>query len=846
MFVCGLLLSAVLASGNATEPKNYSGVYPHLAFFNDENECGTGAVVPWAGKLWTMTYGPHLPFGSSDKLYEIAPDLTETVRPESIGGTPANRMIHRESRQLFIGPYAIDEQGNVRVIPVDKMPGRLTGSARHLTDPENKIYCATMEEGFYEIDVRSLEAAELYPDNNLSGRKDAYPDRLRRPQSGAGEDILPGYHGKGFYSGAGRLVYANNGEQSPEALTDPSIPSGALGEWNGVDWDGRWRTVRRNQFCEVTGPGGIFGNPNPADDPIWATGWDQKSLLLLMLDDGQWRTFRLPKTSHCYDGAHGWNTEWPRIRSIAPGNAPNAADEKLLMTMHGMFWDFPKNFSAQNAAGIRPKSTYLKVIGDFARWDDFSDGRYVVFGCDDTAQSEFLNKRRFKGNIAGPGQSQSNLWFVPPEKLDSFGPPLGRGAVWYKEPAKAETPSDAILFAGFARRSLFLATGDKKPATVAAQINSGNGKWRDLREIEIGGDGTAWISFEPETPGEWIRLVPNRELPNATALFYFNTPREPESDAIFDGLAEPAEPNFSAGLIRARGARLGTANASARVYQDGRPGDAAYYELDGEMNLSRKNDPKALNYIEKNIAIPTGLLLDEPGSILVIDDQNRRYRLPKSGDWADGSKRGLIEKLPPLRSDREVCTERDLFHAAGIFYELPAENAGGFIRIRPIAAHNKKIVDYCSYRGLLLLTGVSSDPEKTKNNPHIIRSDDGKFAVWAGAIDDLWRLGKPTARGGPWRETRAESGTPSDPYLINGFESKRLELAAKSLDGGADRTTVRLEADFFGDGEFHAVRSFELGVNELVEYDFPDAFGAYWVRLVPETSGVFTAQFIYE
>src|SRR3989337_2960767 len=62
--------------------RNYSGVYPHLAYYNNEGECGTGAVVPWADRLWVITYGPHLPFGSSDKLYEVTEDLEMTVRPE--------------------------------------------------------------------------------------------------------------------------------------------------------------------------------------------------------------------------------------------------------------------------------------------------------------------------------------------------------------------------------------------------------------------------------------------------------------------------------------------------------------------------------------------------------------------------------------------------------------------------------------------------------------------------------------------------------------------------------------------------------------------------------------------
>ena len=90
-------------------PESISGIYPRLAYYNNEGECGTGAVVPWADRLWVVTYGPHLPNGSSDKLYEVTSDYRQIMHKESIGGTPANRMIHKESNQLFIGPYAIDK-----------------------------------------------------------------------------------------------------------------------------------------------------------------------------------------------------------------------------------------------------------------------------------------------------------------------------------------------------------------------------------------------------------------------------------------------------------------------------------------------------------------------------------------------------------------------------------------------------------------------------------------------------------------------------------------------------------------------------------------------------------------
>ena len=105
-FRLSLAAAAALLASCSREPegpRQVSGVYPHLTVHNAEGECGTGAVVPWAGKLWLITYGPHLPDGSSDRLWEIDPSLAIASRPESVGGTPANRMVHPETNQLLIG-----------------------------------------------------------------------------------------------------------------------------------------------------------------------------------------------------------------------------------------------------------------------------------------------------------------------------------------------------------------------------------------------------------------------------------------------------------------------------------------------------------------------------------------------------------------------------------------------------------------------------------------------------------------------------------------------------------------------------------------------------------------------
>jgi hypothetical protein len=785
-------------------PPQLSGIYPSLAMFNNEGECGTGAVVPWADRLWVVTYAPHAPRGSSDKLYEITPDLRQIIRSESTGGTPANRMIHRESQQLFIGPYAIDARRNVRVISYEQMPGRPTGNARHLFDPANKIYVATMEEGVYEVDVRTLAVTERFTDTHQTNGTFAN---------------LPGYHGKGFYSGQGRVNYANNGEYGREAQSRPEVPSGCLAEWDGIS--ASWTVIRRNQFTEVTGPGGILGNANPASDPVWTIGWDHRSLILMVRDSGQWHAFRLPKSSHSYDGAHGWNTEWPRIRDVG--------ERDLLMTMHGAFWRFPKSFSAKSTAGLAPRANYLKVNGDFCRWQD-----RIVFGCDDTARNEFLNKRKAKGEIAPP-QSQSNLWFVEPGQLDNLGPVIGRGGVWVNEDVPANTPSDPFLANGFDRRGLHLAHDGNSPATIVIEADrKGNGLWRKSREVTLPPRGYQWLELREQAA--WVRLSSTQSLTKVTAWFQFanRDRRSVRADSMFAGLAPAGERLMTGGLIRARAENQRTLALAAMAASPEGPRDIGYYELDGELTLRRVEDAGAYEFARSNTRIPVGVLTVDAASVLFTDDGGRRWRLPK-GDPAFNREAAI----GPCRVDREVATERDLFNAHGTFYELPADNAGGFAKIRPVTTHNRRVHDYCSYRGLFVMTGVAADAPM--NNPHLIRSDDGKAALWAGAIDDVWKLGKPRGVGGPWQDTRVKAGHPSDPYLMTAYDRKSLTL---SHDADV-MVTISIQVDWAGNGLWVAYRSIDVPPNQTIDHNFPEAFAAYWLRAIAAKDCSATAQLVY-
>lgn len=811
-----ILLAVGCTPGNKEKYVSLSGIYPHLASYNKEGECGTGAVVPWAEKLWVITYGPHLPKGSSDKLYEINSRLDMNVREESIGGTPANRMIHRESGQLFIGPYVIGDTGQVRVIPYAVMPGRLTGNARHLTDPAGKVYYGTMEEGFYEVDVNSLAVTTLYPDGNF----------VRQEGKGAGpqNDLLPGVHGKGLYSGQGVMVFSNNGEGSYEALQKFDVEAGVLAEWDGKDWN----MVRRNQFVEVTGPGGIYGNPNPATDPLWATGWDHKSVLLGVRDARRgWTFFRLPKASHSYDGAHGWNTEWPRIRNVG---TTDRAD--YLMTMHGMFWRFPATFSAEHPAGIRPRSAYLKVIGDFARWN----GR-LVFGCDDSAQKEFLNTRKAKGTLGGPGQSNSNLWFTSPSTPDELGPATADGAVWSKERVEAGTCSEPFLFAGWPGRVCWMENDGKEEVTFAFEVDeAGNGVWKEIGKAAVPAGKAGLLHFDSGEKGEWIRVRVNEPSVVSVSFNYTSADhRGTDADALFGGLAPVVSGGkIYEGLLYALGGDRRVLGVLARTAENGGVVETGYYELNDRLQLLRKDDSVTTSLIRSKFAIPAGVVTIDNSSVLVIDDKGRRWRLPLGNEAYTGLTDGGF-----LRVCREVATERDLFNCHGTFYELPAENADGYAKIRPVASHNFHIHDYASYRGLLVMTGIA--PEAAGNNEHIIVSDDGKAAVWAGTIDDLWRMGKPVGHGGPWYRTEVKAGDVSDSYLIGFYDRKTLELSHE----GADSVSFTVEVDPSGSGDFIEYATYRVAAGEKYSVEFPAFFQARWIRFTSDADVKATAWLEY-
>jgi hypothetical protein len=720
------LLLAVCS--HAADPLSVSGIYPHLTVFNSDPkrersamECGLGAAVPWAGKLWSTTYTSHDLGRGNDKIFAILPDMSLEIRPESVGGTSACRMIHRESRQLFIASYAIDEAGKVRVIPRDKLPGRLTALARHLTDPEHKVLYLTQEGAVYEVDVHSLAVTELF----------------KKP--------LPGWHYKGAWTAQGRFFIAANGEDpapSPfwkvdytssatkfetEKLTWPYLqtPYQPLATprntgqtmWRGIsedignlgEWDGKtWRILSRRQHLDITGPGGLTG-PTSDDEPVWALGWDLRSPFIKVREkSGTWTIYRLPKSSYTADGMHGSNTEWPRICDV--GDGPR------LMFLHNGLYELPTGFRDGHSAGLRHIASTLVTVTDMTKWNN-----QLVF----SQQATSVHGIPF----AVPGQPHSNMQFLQRDDLSSWGPAEARGGVWVEDAVKANTPSDAILIGGYEQRCLHLVNhGDAAVSFTIETDADGNGQWKELTTRELPAKGYSPLILPSDLNAQWLRVKANADS-FATAFLHVSTPRRssPDGARLFDGLAKASESATTIGGI----VRAGFPTTNLQLLtRDGR-----YFEVDEKLAFHAVEAPAEVANLQDTHALKNEFT-EDAASIIVTRYDGQRFRLPK-GDAA-------LSSAPASRSIRECIQERYLANYHGTFYEVPRggtspsgqRNMPDFQRMKPVATHHKPIADFCVWRGMLVLSGVKPD---AANDGHIFGSTDAK--LWFGAIDDLWKMG---------------------------------------------------------------------------------------------------------
>ncbi len=475
--VCWLVCICMFSTVQAQNQPQVSGVFPHLAMVADHSprtEAGTGALFPWANRLWVITYVAHMkPTGSGTGLYEINDKLEMRKHPESVVGTYANRLLHGESNQLIIGPHIIDVDGNVRTFK-GLVDHRLAATMTHLKDPKNKVYFLAMEGEFFEADVNTLESKLLF---NL------YKE-LNEPANSKP-------HFKSGFTRHGRVVVCNNSYSTKDYNKEWS--AGRLAEWDGTTW----KVLEEKPFTEVWSSS-AFGAP------ILATGWDNASAILKVYLPAtkQWITYRLPKFSKAFDETS--NTEWLRIREVET--------ERALMDCHGLFYEIGFHLYSNQLWAIRPVCSHLRVIPDFCSWR----GMLVLGGNQATPMN-------FGGSDRNPlaGQPQAGLWFGKTDDLWSWGKATGEGGVWNNDPVKANEPSDPYLMYGFDKKSIHLWHDSKSDVTFRVEVDVvGNGTFKTYSKQTVK-PGEYWHHEFPDNySARWIRLVPDKDC-HATAWFIY-------------------------------------------------------------------------------------------------------------------------------------------------------------------------------------------------------------------------------------------------------------------------------------------------------------------------------------
>ena len=121
-----------------------------------------------------------------------------------------------------------------------------------------------------------------------------------------------------------------------------------------------------------------------------------------------------------------------------------------------------------------------------------------------------------------------------------------------------------------------------------------------------------------------------------------------------------------------------------------------------------------------------------------------------------------------------------------------------------------------------------------------MKDESGKAAVWTGVIDELWKLGKPRGKGGPWKNSKVKAGQASDPYLMTGYDKKSVTLLSDKP------TEMTLEVDVDGTGLWLPYKTFELSGATKQKHTFPEGFNAYWVRARSSKDVTAEVQFTYE
>jgi hypothetical protein len=404
------------------------------------SEFGVGALMPWADGLYIQTYVSNrdalptggTPWGQGAGLFRMERDRSIRKVFADNGCNPA-RMVHYNSsthvQTLFIGICRVDNAGVVTPIPAFSPGGgtygfeRICGYSMHW-DPAKKnthIHAMSMDGYIYDIALATLAVTR--------GEKVSATLGVTADPEGIS-------HGKSLYRSHGARVYAtfNN---------DP--PYGRIGRWNGSAWVDV-EPAHTAAWINVGGATDSYGL-------TWATGHDNKSVVLLLLDvaniaAASIRKFRLPYNTESWKPY--WNQEWMRLRQIE--------SERFLLDAFGVWYELSQATDQGLNATVTTAMPRLSALGSHARIvPDFCvfDGALVLGG----------NHGSGVHGAWEAGQAAGGLEFTSIDELAARRP-TGHGYWWRDTPVAALTESEPMLARGFGQACLNLVNDGATATTV--------------------------------------------------------------------------------------------------------------------------------------------------------------------------------------------------------------------------------------------------------------------------------------------------------------------------------------------------------------------------------------------
>ena len=277
---------------------------------------------------------------------------------------------------------------------------------------------------------------------------------------------------------------------------------------------------------------------------------------------------------------------------------------------------------------------------------------------------------------------------------------------------------------------------------------------------------TRTTSFPRNLKAQWVRVHSDQDC-KASVSFHFSDDiyRNPsEGEELFKAIAKVEDTAVNSALLYPA-----KRNRHLRVLNGEQSYDFTQFDFDFQPTKPDASLRKKLTVHPEFSVDEASVILESKEARSIVGKQGRgiRLRLPKGPKSYD---KPFTFGHP--RMHREVESERMMANIHGTFYEVPFWIVGDaplYTKMRPVCTHKRQISDFTTWNGLLVLAGLKAD---AKESTHVYKSDDGNTSLWFGGIDDLWKFGKPTGVGGPWKDTAVKAGVPSDPYLMTGYDKK--------------------------------------------------------------------------